>query len=89
MVSNRVRVMNDSGLHARPASVFVKAAKAYQSDITICKCQGGANVNAKSIARILCEAITKGTEIEIAAHGSDEKEAVDYLAELIESGFGE
>lgn len=88
MVKKQVEIVNKTGLHARPASDFVLAAKKYESKITICK-EGGEPVNAKSMMRLLAECIGQGMNVEIAAEGADEAEAVDTLVALVESGFGE
>lgn len=90
MYSKQTKVVNATGLHARPASDFVLAAKKYESKVTIRNVdEDGEAVNAKSIVRLLAEGMGQGTTIEIAAEGSDEQEAVDALVELVESGFGE
>ena len=83
MVTRQVEFINKTGLHARPASDFVMLAKK-----TICK-EGSDPVNAKSVVRLLAEGIGQGTKAELMAEGEDEVEAVDALAELIASGFGE
>lgn len=91
MTRKQVEIVNKTGLHARPASDFVLAAKKYESNVTICK-EGGEPVNAKSVIRILAEGIGQGTKIVIAADGTDEtdeEQAVAELSALIESGFGE
>ena len=88
MVSQKVIIKNPSGLHARPASDFVMLAKKYESKITICK-EGGEPVNAKSVVRLLAEGIGQGTKAELAAEGPDEAEAIEALADLVASGFGE
>lgn len=88
MVRREVEIINKTGLHARPASDFVLAAKRYESKITICK-EGGEPVNAKSMIRLLAESIGQGTKVELTAEGVDETEALDELTALIESGFGE
>jgi len=88
MYRRGTQIINASGLHARPASDFVKTAKSFESRIIICKV-GEEEVNAKSIMRILTAGMSKGTKIEISAEGPDEKEAVDSLVTLIEGGFGE
>lgn len=88
MVKRQVEIVNQTGLHARPASDFVLAAKKFESNITICK-EGGQPVNAKSVVRILAEGIGQGTRLELAADGADEKQALEELTALIESGFGE
>lgn len=88
MVTKQVVFINKTGLHARPASDFVMLAKKYESKITICK-EGGEPVNAKSVVRLLAEGIGKGTKAELAAEGPDEAEAIEALADLVASGFGE
>lgn len=88
MVTKQVEFINKTGLHARPASDFVMLAKKYESKITICK-EGGEPVNAKSVVRLLAEGIGQGTKAELAAEGSDEAEAIEALADLVASGFGE
>jgi phosphocarrier protein len=88
MVKKETIIINKTGLHARPASEFVLAAKKFESKINICK-EGGEPVNAKSMVRLLAECIGQGTKIEIMADGADEAEALDTLVALIESGFGE
>lgn len=88
MVTKQVEFINKTGLHARPASDFVMLAKKYESKITICK-EGGEPVNAKSVVRLLAEGIGQGTKAELAAEGVDEAEAIEVLAALVASGFGE
>ena len=88
MVNRQVEIINKTGLHARPASDFVLAAKKFESKITICK-EGGEPVNAKSVVRLLAECIGQGTKVELTADGADEVAALDTLVALIESGFGE
>ena len=87
MISEKVIILNETGLHARPASVFVSAATKFKSDLTIQK--GEKKANAKSILSVLSLGISKGTEITISADGLDEEEAVSKLVELINQGFNE
>ena len=88
MVKQQVEIINQTGLHARPASEFVLAAKKYESKVMICK-EGGEPVNAKSVVRILAEGLGQGTKVEIIAEGADEEAALAELVALVESGFGE
>ena len=88
MVTKQVEFINKTGLHARPASDFVMLAKKYESKITICT-EGGEPVNAKSVVRLLTEGIGQGTKAELEAEGPDEAEAIEALADLVASGFGE
>lgn len=85
--SATVVVENVTGLHARPASSFVRKAARYKSDIYILK--GGKQINAKSIMGVLSGGISQGTQITLEAEGVDAQEAIDALVELIESKFGE
>ena len=87
MTIQKVKIINRSGLHARPASTFVKEALKFKSDITI-KYKEGA-YNAKSMINVLSAGIRYEEEIEISCHGEDEKEAIKMLVELIESGLEE
>jgi len=90
MFKRTVKVINASGLHARPGSDFVHEAARFCSKITIRRLDEDEDpVNAKSIAFVLSLGVGKGVEVELAAEGSDEKEAVESLASLIESGLGE
>ena len=90
MYKRTVKVINASGLHARPGSDFVHEAVKYKSAITIRRLDEEDDpVNAKSIAFVLSLGVGKGTEVELAAEGEDEKEAVDALCSFIENGLGE
>jgi len=72
---------NESGLHARPATLFEEVAQQFESEITIEK--DGEAFDAKSIIDILCAAAAQGETITITAQGPDENEAVDALIELL------
>ncbi|MCL2254434.1 MAG: HPr family phosphocarrier protein [Lachnospiraceae bacterium] len=90
MYTKSATIINRTGLHARPASVFVMEAKKFVSKITIRNLtEGGSAVNAKSIARLLAEGIGQGAQVEISAEGDDEQQAIDSLESLIAAGFGE
>lgn len=80
-------VHNKVGLHARPAALFVQAAMAHQSKITVTK--GDKCGNAKSILGILALGVNQDDRITIEANGPDEIEALRALTELIEKNFGE
>ena len=78
-----VLVQNQVGLHARPATFFIQKANEYKSSIWVEKEER--RVNAKSLLGVLSLGIMKDTTVTLIADGSDEKEAVDALAELIEN----
>jgi phosphocarrier protein HPr len=85
--SERVKLENGSGLHARPARVFSKAAKGFQSDVRVRKDSDA--VNAKSTLSVLTLDCHQGDEIEIIAEGDDAEQALAELVQLVESGLGE
>ena len=87
MISKDVTVQNNVGLHARPATFFVQRANSYKSSIWVEK--GDRRVNAKSLLGVLSLGIAKGTAITLISDGVDESEALDGLAELINSGLSE
>jgi len=87
MISEVITITNDTGLHARPASVFVSTAAKFKSELMLQK--GDKQINAKSIMGVLSLGITKGTEIIISAQGADEEEALRALVELARSNFNE
>ena len=80
-------IENKTGIHARPASVFVQTASKFKSKIQI-KAKGK-TVDAKSILMIKSMGLVKGTEITLVADGPDEAEAVKELKALVDSKFGE
>jgi phosphocarrier protein len=82
-----VTVKNKLGLHARPASQFIKTASKFKSTIKVKK--GENTASAKSITNILLLEIKMNDDITISADGVDEKKAVKALVELINSKFGE
>lgn len=90
MYTKVTTVCNPTGLHARPATEFVTEAKKYKSRITIQNIgEPEEEVNAKSVVLLLSLGLSQGTQVKLAAEGEDEQEAVDALAALIDSGFGE
>jgi phosphotransferase system HPr (HPr) family protein len=82
-----VIVQHEVGLHARPASQFVKTATQYQSDITV-TCDSR-SANAKSILSVLTLGAHQGAEIGIKAEGEDADEALVALQALVANNFGE
>jgi phosphocarrier protein len=87
MITRNVTLQNGVGLHASPASLFIRKANSYKSSIWVEK--DDCRVNAKSLLGVLSLGISKGTSITLIADGSDEAEAVKGLSELIDSGFAE
>jgi phosphocarrier protein len=82
-----VTVVNQLGLHARAAARFVNVAARFESQVRVGR--GAKMMDGKSIMGILLLAAARGVAIIITADGPDEQAAVDALAQLVESGFGE
>ena len=87
MKRKEVEIKNKLGLHARPASLLVKLAGKFESEIQLMK--DDTEVNAKSILGVMMLAAGPGQKITITADGGDETEAVDAISSLVDSGFGE
>ena len=81
MVERETVVGPEAGLHARPAAMFVKKAKQFDSDIRVVK--GGREANAKSTLKVMTLGAKKDDKILIRAEGEDAEAAVDALVELI------
>ncbi len=81
VVKKDIVIANKTGLHARPAALFVQMANKYESDITIIK--EDQEVNGKSIMGILMLAAEKGATITIIADGDDAEMAAEELAEIL------
>ncbi|HJW22135.1 MAG TPA: HPr family phosphocarrier protein [Candidatus Limnocylindrales bacterium] len=83
-------VRNPSGLHARPAALFVKAACGFASDIRVSNLTTGSReVPAKSIIGILGLGVEPGHRIRVRIEGVDEHRAAAALRDLVTSGLGE
>ena len=81
--SATVQLVNETGLHARPAAEFVKTAARYEAAVRV------NGVDAKSLLGIMALALPKGATVSIEATGADAQDAVDALEALVRSGFGE
>lgn len=86
-VERQVTVVNSHGIHARPAAEIVKTAARFQAHITLVK--DDLDVNGKSIMGVMMLAAECGSTITLRADGDDAASAVDALASLIASKFGE
>ena len=87
MPERTVRLPNPSGLHARPAKVFAKAAAESPAEVSVAK--GGREVNAKSVLSVLTLDCHQGDEIVIRVDGDDAEATLGKLVQLVESGLGE
>lgn len=83
-------VSHPAGLHARPASVFVKTCNSFPCDIKVKNMTtNSALVNAKSILSVLTLGVDSGHEILINASGEKEEDVMTAIQELINTNFGE
>mgnify|MGYP006308328345 FL=1 len=82
-----VTIVNETGLHARPASQFVQKAGKFKSDIQIVF--EDKEVNAKSIMGVMSLGIGQGKEITLKAEWEDEVEAVNELENFIKTEMAE
>jgi phosphocarrier protein HPr len=87
MIERESQIVNQLGLHARPAAQIVKTASAFKAQIEIVK--DGMAVNGKSIMGVMMLAAECGSMITLRADGEDEAAAVEALAALVGRGFGE
>ena len=85
MYKREIEVKNETGLHARPASMFVNLAGTLKSKIELQRLGEEDLYNAKSIIMLLSLGLEQGEKAILSAEGEDEKQAVDALAELVES----
>lgn len=83
MTEKLVKITNKTGLHARPATDFVKEAKKYKSNIFVEF--NGKKADGKSVLGILTLGVSQGSLIKIYAEGEDEEKAVKALMDLINS----
>ncbi|AFM40004.1 phosphotransferase system HPr (HPr) family protein [Desulfosporosinus acidiphilus SJ4] len=81
MLTRELVINNKSGLHARPASLWVQTASRFRSKIKIK--HGNSVVDGKSILGILSLGLSTGSVFELSAEGEDEAEAVAALEKLM------
>ncbi len=87
MIEKKVKIINNAGLHTRPAATIVKIAAKYKSDFFIVK--DGMEINGKSIIGVMTLAAEKGSELKLVFNGEDEKEASEEIIDYFKRGFDE
>ncbi len=87
MIEKTVKIVNQAGLHTRPAATIVKLAAKYKCEFNISK--DGININGKSIIGVMTLAAEKGSELLLSFDGSDEKEASEEISDYFSRGFDE
>ncbi len=81
MMRREVEIVNELGLHARPAAEFVRCVQSVKSEVTIRK--GDENFSGDSILAVLSANLDCGTRVIIEAIGPDAAQALDLLEELL------
>ncbi len=87
MIERSVEIVNQNGIHARPAAEIVKTAGRYKSQITLIR--EDLEVNGKSIMGVMMLAAEFGSTVQLRADGPDAEDALNALATLIANKFGE
>ncbi|TKJ40622.1 phosphocarrier protein HPr [candidate division LCP-89 bacterium B3_LCP] len=87
MIRREVTILNELGIHARPASKIVKAASLSKANFWISK--DGQKINGKSIMGVMMLAAEKGSTVVIEADGEGAEELIDQIVSLIENQFSE
>ncbi|WP_138205745.1 HPr family phosphocarrier protein [Haloimpatiens lingqiaonensis] len=83
MVTREVVVKSSTGLHARPATLLVKKASSFKSDVSIEF--NGKKANVKSLIGVLSLGVTSGATVKVIVSGDDETLALEEICKLIES----
>ncbi len=81
IAEKRITIKNKSGLHARPAAIFVQVANKYDSEIIVKK--GKLEINGKSIMGILMLAAGKGSQVTLKVDGEDAEKAMAELEQVL------
>ena len=87
MIGKIVKIVNNAGLHTRPAATIVKLASKYKCEFFISK--DGLNINGKSIIGVMTLAAEMGSELLLTFEGEDEKEASEEISDYFNRGFDE
>lgn len=82
-----VTVVNEIGLHARPAARLVQALQKFRCDVYLEK--DGEKINAKSIIGVLTLAAGPGTELKVHVDGPDEEACLAWIKDFFADHFGE
>jgi phosphocarrier protein HPr len=85
--SAKLKIVNHYGLHARPAMDFATAAGNYNSEVRVRA--NDEDADGKSVMDLMLLAATKGTQIEVVCNGSDAKDCLEHLSDMIRRGFDE
>ncbi len=79
--SREITIINEFGLHARPAAEFVRRANSFRSEITLVTRAG--RFSALSLIDVMRANLERGAVATLEAEGVDAEEAVERLAQLV------
>ena len=88
MVSKKVTVVNEQGMHMRPAGELAKVVKLHP-DCDVILNANGKSVKAKAPMQIMSACMKKGCEVEIVCDGANEQTVLNEIVAMFENGFGE
>lgn len=87
MIEQKIKIVNNAGLHTRPAATIVKLASKYKCEFFLNK--DGLHINGKSIIGVMTLAAEKGSEIVLSFDGEDEELAAKEIIDYFNRGFDE
>lgn len=87
MIEREVTVRNRAGLHTRPASMLVRTASQFESEVYLQR--DNYEINGKSVIGVMTLAAEQGATLTLIVNGEDEDDAAAAITELFEDGFGE
>lgn len=87
MVEREITVRNRAGLHTRPASMLVRTAAQFESEVFLRR--DNYEINGKSVIGVMTLAAEQGSTLTLVVEGKDEEEATEAIVGLFEDGFGE
>lgn len=87
LLSQKVKVKNLLGLHARPATMIAKLLHLSKSEVLFTYRKE--TINARSIMSILMIAVSRNAQITITVKGEDAEETMKQLVLAFETKFGE
>ena len=88
MTKKKIKVINELGVHARPAGLIVNLAASFPCEIWL-ENEEGMEVNAKSIMGVMMLAAAYGSTLILTAKGEDEEKAVAAIEKLFADKFDE
>ncbi len=88
MVSKTIKVINEQGMHMRPAGMLAEEMKKFPN-CTVTLKTGDKTAKASAVMQMMAAGIKHGAMVEITADGENEQAALDKAVSLFENGFDE